>query len=238
MNFNSSKLVRMLSEAGLAEADPSKQDFAERVSQWVGAFDAVRLHDALQSIPAVGRGATAGAQRSKLQMLENECQNLRKSLIPAVTHCHPPASSEAGEVDVSYAAYRKFYADQQRQMGAKIASFRVRVRQVLDGGSPQLQQLAALDAVMETLLASREHSTLSKLPGFLEGHFKQLRQTHQQAADATGQVDDTAVWRQPGGWLYALGQALNEALQAELDVRLQPVMGLIEAFSNEVEKKQ
>jgi hypothetical protein len=37
---------------------------------------------------------------------------------------------------------------------------------------------------------------------------------------------------QPGGWLAAFGQELQEALLAELDARLQPVTGLIEAIRN------
>jgi len=229
MNFNSSKLVRLLSEAGLAEAELSRQDFAERVSLWVGAFDAVRLSDVLQALPAIEAGAPLRTRRSQLQALTLECQRLRNSLVPPASQCHPPVASEGGEVVASEAAYRKFHGDQQRQMATKIAPFRARVRQALDGGSAPLRQLAALDAVMETLLAAREHSTLSKLPGFLEAHFKRLRQAHQATANAQGQ---------PVGWPQALGQALNEALQAELDVRMQPVMGLLEAFNNEVEKNQ
>jgi hypothetical protein len=36
--------------------------------------------------------------------------------------------------------------------------------------------------------------------------------------------------------LDAFGKELQEVLLAELEVRMQPVVGLIEAFSNEVKK--
>ena len=48
------------------------------------------------------------------------------------------------------------------------------------------------------------------------------------------QTDDPAMWMRPGAWLANFRDELLEALLAELDVRLQPAMGLIEAFSNEV----
>lgn len=238
MNFNSSRLVRLLSEAKLVDADVSKQDFAERVSQWVGAFDAVRLHDTLQSIKVACGDVNATALRGKTRLWEAELQSLRKLLVQSVVQSGAASvpAMQGDEADVSYAVYRKRYVDQQRQMEAKIGPFRAQVRQALDKGSPALRQLAALDAVMEQLLASREQGVLGRVPGFLEGHFKQLRQAHQSAVDAAGLTDDAALWRQPGGWLHAFGQALNEVLLAELDVRLQPVTGLIEAFNNEVNK--
>ena len=46
---------------------------------------------------------------------------------------------------------------------------------------------------------------------------------------ASGGVDDPARWKQPGGWLHAFERDLQALLQAEIDVRLQPVMGLLEA---------
>ena len=42
--------------------------------------------------------------------------------------------------------------------------------------------------------------------------------------------------RRPGGGLDVFGKEMQEVLLAELEVRLQPVVGLIEAFSNEVKK--
>ena len=70
----------------------------------------------------------------------------------------------------------------------------------------------------------------------LERRFEHLRKTHQLGLDAAQQQDAPVLWRQPGGWLDVFGKEMQEVLLAELEVRLQPVVGLIEAFSNEVKK--
>jgi hypothetical protein len=51
------------------------------------------------------------------------------------------------------------------------------------------------------------------------------------------QPDDPALWMQPGGWLANFCRELQGVLLAELDLRLQPTVGLIEALSNEVGKR-
>ena len=38
---------------------------------------------------------------------------------------------------------------------------------------------------------------------------------------------------QPGGWLFAFEQDVRALWQAEVQVRLQPIMGLLEAARNE-----
>ena len=44
-------------------------------------------------------------------------------------------------------------------------------------------------------------------------------------------------WTEPGGWLAAYGADLREALLAELDLRLQPTLGLLDAY-NETKNQQ
>ncbi|MDB5895961.1 MAG: hypothetical protein JWQ88_3492, partial [Rhodoferax sp.] len=53
-NFNSSTLVRLLDEWSGSESERPRQDLAERLSAWVGVFDAVTLHATHQSIGAAG----------------------------------------------------------------------------------------------------------------------------------------------------------------------------------------
>ena len=81
---------------------------------------------------------------------------------------------------------------------------------------------------MDQTLGVREQRLLSSVPVFLERRFEHLRKAQTQ--------DDPLLWRQPGGWLHTFNQEVQDALLAELEVRLQPALGLIEAFSNEVKK--
>ena len=88
-----------------------------------------------------------------------------------------------------------------------------------------MRQLAALDAVWEQLLAAREKRLLATVPKRMEKRFKHLRLAHRQDED-------------PLGWLDAFGQEWQQMVLAELSARLEPVVGLVEAFSNQVESVQ
>jgi hypothetical protein len=98
-------------------------------------------------------------------------------------------------------------------MEVAIGPLRGRLRAVLAGRSPDMARLAALDAVMEQVLGAQEHRLLATLPALLEKHFVRLR-------DAGG--DD---------WRTVFQRDLQGVLLAELDIRLQPVEGLLEALA-------
>ncbi len=230
-NFSSSRLVRLLGEAALVEVDASRQDSAERLSLWLNAFDAIKLHAAQQSIGAVAQARPSQARAAGASAVEEEFHRVRTALEKAIAangpspahgkqakpaHLHAEAVVEA---DADYAPYRQRYQDQQRQMELRIGPLRDFVRQALSKASPGLRQLAALDAAWEELLGAREQRLLATVPALLERRFEHLRKT-----------------RQPGVWLEAFGRELQAVLLAELELRLQPVAGLVEALSNEIKK--
>ena len=102
--------------------------------------------------------------------------------------------------------------------------------------SPRLVPLAAMDEVLERMFGTREQQLMGTVPVVLERRFEELRTAHELERTAAQQPDDPAAWRQPGGWLHRFGQELEASLLAEMEVRLQPVTGLMEALNNEVEK--
>jgi hypothetical protein len=110
-----------------------------------------------------------------------------------------------------------------------IDALRDHVRQALSRASRALAQLAALDAVLDQMLGGREQKLLSTVPAFLERRFEQLCQRSQSGPEAA---------QSPGDGLDVFRQEFQQALLAELDVRLEPVKGMIEALSNEVKKYQ
>jgi hypothetical protein len=65
---------------------------------------------------------------------------------------------------------------------------------------------------MEQVLGAPERTLLASVPALLEKHFKRLR----QAA--------------PDAWLDRFRQDARDVLLAELDLRFQPVDGLLEAL--------
>src|SRR5437868_5770758 len=72
-------------------------------------------------------------------------------------------------------------------------------------------------------------SLLGAVPGLLEGHFARLRQA-EQAALAAPQATGESTALTPGAWLNVFRKDMRSVLLAELDIRLQPVEGLLAAL--------
>lgn len=218
-NISSSKLVRLLRDLASVEVDSSRQDVAERLGLWLDAVGTVRLEAALQSIQTFAPQKAGQGLLASVAAVDAEFQHVRSGLAAAIPAGLPLAPTEPdGETTVEYAPYYQRYQDQQRQIESRVAPLRSQVRQVLSRASTPLRQLAALDALMEQMLGGREQKLLASVPVFLEKRFAHLRKANQP------------------GWVHTFRKEWQAVLMAEVDVRLQPVLGLIEALSNEVKK--
>ena len=67
----------------------------------------------------------------------------------------------------------------------------------------------------------------------LEKRLAALHRQHECALEQSGRTDDPQQWRKTGGWLWMFEQDLQALLLAEMQVRLQPIMGLLQAAHNE-----
>lgn len=205
-----STLVRQLAGYLPAPPDAARQDLAERLGGWLDVRDAIALHAAHQALPALAprRAATQPAVAD----LQAALQGLRATLRQGIAA--PPARPVDPE-DSAFSLHHQRCLDQQRRMETAIEPFRAHVRHTLAATSPRLARLAALDATLERLLGGREQRLLSGVPAFLKARFEQLRQS------------------QPDTWPAPFEQELQQALLAELELRLQPVTGLIEALAQD-----
>jgi hypothetical protein len=179
---------------------------------------------------------------------QEEFARLRTALVESITaSCSPagggtrirlpmPKPGVTPEVAAAYGPYRRFYLAHQAEMEPGIRALRSRLRQALAGASTRLRQLAALDEALDRILAARERQLLATLPSLLERRFQQLLAAHQQALPDSGQADAPLLWMQPGGWLATFCEELQAVLIAELDLRLQPTLGLIEALHNKADR--
>lgn len=237
-----SRLVALLSDWAFVEAEASRQDWAERLSQWLDAFDAITLDAAHQSIRAGGREVRRGAAAPRASAVAADFGRVRAELADAIAAKDAPDGERSGdrlpelaagdESDAGFAPYRARCLALQARMEKRIEALRGRVRQALERASPALRQLAALDAALDQTLGAPLRKVLAKLPWLLERRFEQLRKTRLEALAAAGGADDPAAWRAPGGWLDTFEREFQQALQAELDLRLEPVAGLIEALGS------
>lgn len=137
----------------------------------------------------------------------------------------PSAAAAPAAVAFDFPTYRRHYVAQQQQMEDRIAPLRERLRRVLALQSPDLARLAALDAAAERLLGEPERRLLASLPTLLEKRFAKLR------AEAESVADDAAASSAAAPpWQPHFQQELDGLLQAELDLRWQPIAGLLAAL--------
>lgn len=229
--INSSGLVRLL--AGLKIASPSgagaiRPSGADKLGHWLDWTDDIALSAALaHKGRTTGDGAapaqpvadianvTASAQAARAAL-----SSLRAERVQAITaqSLWSAPAGPAGE-PVDPAPYRHAYQAQQRAMSARCSSLRDLVRQMLVNAGPPLARLAALDAVLDKGLAGRERQLLAALPSLMEKHFKSLHLA------------------QAAGWLEAYGQDMQAVLMAELDIRLLPIEGMMQALSTLAERQ-
>lgn len=207
--YGSSRLVRLLGGWTPLAAEAPGGDFAERLSLWLNAFDAIRLQGAHQSIKAIRAPAAAASpgRAAPREDLAADLQRVRATLAKAIARDPLAGAAE----DAGYAPWRERHLELQRQMDLMVRPLRDHARQVLARRSPRLRQLAALDAVLEETLAPREQALLPTVAALLERRHEQL---------APGQRD-------------AFADDFRQALLAELELRLEPVAGLVDALAPE-----
>ena len=239
-SFDSSKLIRALSDLVSTDTADSRGSFADRLGHWLDFSDAIALFSALGGSTSAPRGDVPVGD----QALREEFIRVRGTLAdsihtdgvlgPGKARIRLPAPAWHASIDgaADYLPYHRYYLAHQRDMAAAIAPLRASVRTELARQSAALRQLATLDGVLDQALAPRERTLLATVPQLLGRRFEQLHQAHRGALPAD-QADDPAGWLQPGAWLTRFCHDMKAVLQAELDLRLQPVAGLLEAL-NEV----
>lgn len=220
-SFSSSQLIRRLADLDIVVGVPSKQTFAERLSPWLDWTDAIALSAALNT----GHAATASTDSPAAagHAVADACQRVRTDLAQAIVAgaaALAASAATAGQVDA--ASCRRHHLGQQRGMDNRIAPLRADVRAALSRVSPRLARLAALDAVLDKALAARERQLLATVPGLLDKHLQRLQQAHLDAAPEAA----------PAPWLATYCKDLQAILLAELEIRLQPIDGMLEALQH------
>jgi hypothetical protein len=244
-HFHSSRLTRTLAGMGaLGAADPGNA-FAEQLGLWVDFKGAITL-SSVHNAPIAGPvNARSGGSPGTTASIAQEFARTRAALESAIatsgtpgaggtrTALPTPAPGASVEESRAYAPYRRYHQAIQRDLETKVGALRARVRESVAQVSPTLRQLAALDGAFDSILCEREARLLSTVPSLLERRFQQLLQAHQQTLADSQQADSVDRWMAPGAWLARFCGELHSVLLAELDLRLQPSLGLLDALHHE-----
>ena len=269
----SASLVRFLTENAMLAPARQAEDVGQKLGDWLDFRQAIALHGVLnpESAPDQQPAAPPPHVRRMAQIapeaLARHVDKVRAQLVESITRGAPagsglaridmpaPVLDEPVEIKTAFEPYRRFVAAHQRQMESTLRSLRAQLRLQLNQRASAGQQLAALDAAFENILAEREAALLAKTSKLLEKRFVQALKSHMQlqaqalpvalaaeTADATNDAKDgieamTSALNDtpkddPSSWLMPLRQTIRQALLAELDTRLQPALGLLEALTS------
>ena len=232
-----SAFIRTLASLNDVRAPAAPDAFAQRLADWFDWTHAFSLSAALGESSAQAEVPGFGGQGA-LSADERELARVRAALARTIADApdggaptrrvnRPSAAAVApADTPVDFATYRQRYAACQLAMETQIVPLRRRLRSSLADRSAALAKLAELDIVMEQVVGAQERALLATVATRLEPRFDQLRG-----------VRDDAVPCQPGPWLERFRQEMRGLLIAELDLRLQPVEGLLEACRQSSSKR-
>ncbi len=227
-------LVRLLARLTDADVPEPRQLLSDRLSQWLGWADAIALSGALNGAPPAMPASlrTSGDDPQKdfarvRAMLENAIAGHNAPVAARQRAPRRAALKPGTPADVEFSTYRRRYVSLQQTMETSISNLRGRLRTMLAATTPEMARLAVVDAAMEQALGEREQYLLAGVPAMLEGHFQRLRQAEQ---DALAEDPPSQPLSRPGDWLETFAKDLQSVLLAELDIRLQPVEGLLSAL--------
>ncbi len=206
-------LARLLARLRDTDVSPSPPPLAERLSHWIDWPSAVVLANALDAPPAMAEDPAFDSA------VEEDCAKARATLqakIDALREWTPPPPKPRTEPVSDAAACHRRYLELQRDMLAATGRLRGKLRDML--AATGLARLAEVDAVMERVLSPREHALLAQAPALLHSRFERSHD-----ADGAAPVDAAAQ-------LDAMRRDMQALLQAELELRFQPVEGLLAAL--------
>lgn len=202
--------------------------FVEGLGRWLGWKEAIALSTVLAqpAAPAAPAAQPLGlALRAQVATERAALEAEFSRVHAALQHRLAQALDEAERAhDGSFLPWRRCCHQTQQAFEAAASALRAQARAALrrlgqaTAGSnvpalPHLGELAALDAALAQVLAVREQTQLALLAVLVEPHFlRHLSHLRQN--------DD------PPGFRHTL----QPLLQADLELRLQPVWGLLEAL--------
>ena len=227
-----SRLVRLLRDLQVADAEVSQQHFGARLARLIDLADSINIAEAHGPMRAVTFEPTtvsnAAVKQQFLRSRTSMMQTVIRAFDPQAGSARgkfPPPETPPPEQDKAAAVepYLKFYAAQQGQIDANVQRLQTLARESVAGLSPELARLCALDKAMGDSLAGHSRKFFTVIPRLLEQYFEQLPQA------------EPAQWSRLYQQLSAKMQGL---LLAEIEVRLEPVLGLIEASNEYSDKNQ
>ncbi|MDO9264694.1 MAG: DUF3348 family protein [Desulfosalsimonadaceae bacterium] len=253
-SLNSTRLVRLLSDQNVSGIKVSRAHFAERFAQMLHFSSVINLSMALEDVSGVDfkpsgisglsiRNAFLSAQTELVRFIITGFAPITRRMdnpLPTAeslhTHCELTGifsakhKGKSKKQTTAYEPYRKFYMSRQRGLDIRVQHLRAEIRDSISGLSPVLAQLSRMDKALSESISEASREIFALVPKLLEQRFTRLFDIHRPELPENPEVTDLEPWMKPGGWISAFCIEMRELLLAELEVRLQPVVGMIDSL--------
>jgi len=225
-----SRLVNLLTQLTDFKLGSARYNLAERLGHLVGVSGSMDLARGLRQLPQ----QASQSKNTDVVVLQDDFLSTRVRMMNTIIDSFSPESgdpqkkvpSEAtgirAEALKTFAPYKRFYTTHQIEIAVGVKNLRTRIRVGMSSFSAQMHQLAELDSTLDQSLEVHARKLFDAIPKLLEPRFQELLKQHQENDEATQ-------------WLELFHQDMRELLLAELDVRLQPVLGLLEAINEQTD---
>lgn len=244
-----SKLVRLLSEYQLSDIETTYKNFAERLGTLIDLSDSVSLAESLRAIPKMSAPAGDASLKTtqddhivdvflkhRSLVLNSILKSFDLSAVFVQLKLPVPKLDTPLNEASNFDQYQRFYLLHQSELDFKIEQLRAVVRKLIASRSLNLSQLAALDQTISKSMSGHTRKHFSIVPKILKIRFEQLYFEYCDNISSDEQKDNIASWLESDGWLTQFYAEMQQLLLAEFEVRLQPVIGLVEAYNEEIEK--
>lgn len=134
----------------------------------------------------------------------------------------------------AYAPFGKFYTSCQWKLERNVRQLRARIGEAVSHTSPRLARLRSLDSGLDKVFGSHARDLFAIAPRLLEKQFGALFDAHRKERRNAPTISEIAKWMTEDGWIALFCNEMRTLLLDELDIRLQPVSGMIEAFANHI----
>jgi hypothetical protein len=228
-------------ERGLMDPVPPVPDLGARLAEWLDVRLAIQLHPMLspgEDTPALRQPGsqdlrpevdeTLGALSEAIS-LDRFAPGLWRIPMPVDVTWQPLVWEELWE------PYRRYMADHQKQMALVLSRLRRRLRAALSDAGGACHALAQMDAIWDQTLTPREARLLASLPYKYEHRLAALMKSQDLAVledspAVTPTVKKTMRRTPKPEGLRLFEQEIRQSLLTELQLRSQPVLGLIDAL--------
>ena len=232
-NQRHSRLVIALSSLGVSGSATSHSQFIRKMAELFDLSYSVTFSTLLRQLQRFEQrdsGAADGLRETLLTLRQQQVDFIRLAFqidhsdsvqeyrIPKAV----PLSLES--IDEALKPLQRYYTLLQSELEYQLHKVRLKLRQTLSAVSHRGAQLAALDASLDKMLSADSRKLLATLPLHLKPTLVGLLRDRSDASEVP--VDD---------WLPPMAQSMQQLMLAELDTRMQPLLGLLEALEEELE---